>query len=77
MACLGFCIVIVVGIMVEVIGFFLGLISAVGATIGGILSMPTGIISRTLLYYDLRVRKQGYSLATLATELGTELNNDL
>ncbi len=68
-------IAIVVGIIVWVIGFVVGLIPTVGSTIGVILSTPIGIIGATLLYYDLRVRKQGYSLETLATELNAELGS--
>jgi hypothetical protein len=41
-----------------------------GGAIGGIISAPIGIIGITLLYFDLRVRKQGYSLDALADELG-------
>ncbi len=57
------------------ISFVLALIPTVGATIGAILATPIGIIGATLLYYDLRVRKQGYSLETLATELNAELGS--
>ena len=42
----------------------------IGGAIGGIISAPIGIIGITLLYFDLRVRKQGYSLDALADELG-------
>ncbi len=68
-------IAIVVGIIVWVISFVLQFIPTVGATIGAILSTPIGIIGATLLYYDLRVRKQGYSLETLAKELSVEIDS--
>lgn len=42
----------------------------IGGTIGGILSLPIFVIGQTLLYFDLRVRKQGYSFDALADELG-------
>ena len=42
----------------------------VGNAIGSIISVPIGMIGITLLYFDLRVRKQGYSLDALADELG-------
>ena len=42
----------------------------IGGTIGGIISVPIFMIGITLLYFDLRVRKQGYSLDALADELG-------
>lgn len=35
-----------------------------------ILTVPISTIGATLLYFDLRVRKQGYSLDALANELG-------
>jgi hypothetical protein len=41
-----------------------------GGAIGSIISVPIGMIGITLLYFDLRVRKQGYSLDVLANELG-------
>ena len=52
-----------------VISSILGFIPVVGAIIGGILSTPVAIISTTLLYYDLRVRKENYSLQKLELEL--------
>jgi hypothetical protein len=42
----------------------------VGNAIGSIISVPIGITGTALLYFDLRVRKQGYSLDALANELG-------
>ena len=42
----------------------------IGGAIGNIISTPIFIIGITLLYFDLRVRKQGYSLDALADELG-------
>jgi len=42
----------------------------IGGAIGGIISLPIFVIGITLLYFDLRVRKQGYSLDALADELG-------
>jgi len=42
----------------------------IGGTIGNIISLPLFVIGTTLLYFDLRVRKQGYSLNALADELG-------
>ncbi len=38
--------------------------------IGSILSLPIFTIGQTLLYFDLRVRKQGYTFENLAGELG-------
>jgi hypothetical protein len=42
----------------------------IGGFIAGIISTPIYTIGHTLLYFDLRVRKQGYSLDALANELG-------
>jgi len=68
---------IVITIIIMVISFVVGLIPVVGATIGAILYTPIIIIAATLLYYDLRVRKQGYSLETLATELNIKLDSSV
>jgi len=65
-----FGIVLVVGIIVWVIGWVVGYIPVVGSTLGIILSTPIAITGATLLYYDLRVRKEGYNLETMARELG-------
>ena len=62
-------IVLVVGIIVGVINSILGFIPIVGSAIGAILSTPVAVTGATLLYYDLRVRKQGYSLEVLTQEL--------
>lgn len=42
----------------------------IGGLIGDIICIPIFTISATLLYFDLRVRKQNYSLDALANELG-------
>ena len=42
----------------------------IGGAIGGIISLPIFVIGITMLYFDLRVRKQDYSLNALASELG-------
>ena len=39
-------------------------------TVGGILATPIGYIGATLVYFDLRVRKEGYTLEALSSELG-------
>lgn len=56
-------------IITAVISAILGIIPVLGNTIGGILSTPIVTIGSTLLYYDLRVRKDGYSLESLKGEL--------
>lgn len=68
-------IMFVVGIIVWVISFVLGFIPIVGDIIGSILPTPVAIVGATLLYYDLRVRKEGYSLEALAEELHIKINS--
>jgi hypothetical protein len=70
-------IMLVVGIIAGAIAAVLGTIPVVGSTIGSILSIPIAITGATLLYYDLRVRKEGYSLEALAEELGTKIDSDV
>ncbi|MCJ7654786.1 MAG: hypothetical protein MUO97_05720 [Dehalococcoidia bacterium] len=43
---------------------------AILQAIGVIIAIPIGVTGATLLYFDLRVRKQGYNLDALANELG-------
>jgi hypothetical protein len=45
-------------------------VAMAGGFIANIISLPIYTIGYTLLYFDLRVRKQGYSLDALANELG-------
>ena len=47
----------------------LGKISGIGEIVGRILSTPFLVIGHVLVYYDLRLRKEGYSVETLAGEL--------
>ena len=70
-------IMLVVGIIVGMISSIVGLIPTIGQIIGAILSTPLAIIGATLLYYDLRVRKEGYSLETLAQELDMKISSDV
>ena len=42
----------------------------VGATLGAIIVLPVTYIPATLLYYDLRVRKEGYNVSRLSEEMG-------
>ncbi len=70
-------IMLVVGIIAAVISSILGTIPRVGSIIGGILSTPVAITGATLLYYDLRVRKEEYTLETLSGELHLKTNSDI
>lgn len=64
------------GLIAGAISGVLGIIPVLGSIVGAILSAPIAIIGSTLLYYDLRVRKEGYSLEVLAGELGVEISSD-
>jgi hypothetical protein len=46
------------------------IVAQIGSLIGTIITVPIYTIGETLLYFDLRVRKQGYNLDDLANELG-------
>ncbi len=61
---------IIAGAISWILGLILGLIPVVGEIIGIILITPIAIIGATLLYYDLRVRREGYNLEKMASELG-------
>ena len=74
-------IMLVVIIIASVIGILLalilGLIPILGPIIGTILLTPIPTIAHTLLYYDLRVRKEQYGLKSLAGELDIKIDGDL
>ncbi len=44
--------------------------TTVGAALGSIIVLPVTYIPATLLYYDLRVRKEGYDVSRLSEEMG-------
>lgn len=60
---------IIIGIITVGISIILGTVPTIGPTLGSILSTPVFAIGITLLYYDLRVRKEEYNLDLLAGEL--------
>lgn len=62
-------IMLVLGIISTAIQFLSLLIPVVGIIIGGILATPIYIVGITLLYYDLRVRKEEFALESLAGEI--------
>jgi len=70
-------ITLVVGLISGAISAILGIIPVVGAIIGSILVTPIYAIASTLLYYDLRVRKEEYSLEALASELHIKFDSDV
>lgn len=65
-----FGIMLMVGLIVWVISFALSFIPAIGSIIGAVVATPIMAAAQTLLYYDLRHRKGGYTTETLARELG-------
>ena len=54
-----------------IIGFFSPLDASVLLTVVSVLVVPVFAIGRTLLYLDLRVRKEGYTRDALASDVGT------
>jgi len=60
---------IIIGIITVGISIILGTVPTIGPTLGSILSTPVFAIGITLLYYDLRVRKEEYDFDLLAAEL--------
>ena len=70
-------IMLVVALISGAISAILGMMPMVGAIIGSILATPIYAIANTLLYYDLRVRKEEYSLEALASELHIEIDSDV
>ena len=67
-------VVIVVGITIvaAIPGAILSALSPTVANVFvGVLTMPIGPIAGTLIYLDLRVRKEGYTLERLAAEVGS------
>jgi len=63
-------ITILLTLIVFAINFVIGFVPILGALVAAILSPPITAIGITLLYFDLRVRKEGYNLDALANELG-------
>ena len=57
------------GIIISPINAILGKIPGIGEIIGGILTTPFFVVGHILLYYDLRLRKEGYNVETIAGEL--------
>jgi len=60
---------IIIGVITVGISIILGTVPTIGPTLGSILSTPVFAIGLTLLYYDLRARKEEYDLDSLAAEL--------
>jgi len=65
-----FGIIILLTLIVQVINWIAGLVPLIGGIAAAIFTPPITITGVALLYFDLRVRKQGYNLEALANELG-------
>jgi hypothetical protein len=65
-----FGIMLVVGLIAGAISFAVSFIPVIGSIIGAVVATPIMAAAQTLLYYDLRHRKGGYTAETLARELG-------
>jgi hypothetical protein len=65
-----FGIMLVVVLIVCAISFALGFIPIIGSIIAAVVTTPVMAAAQTLLCYDLRYRKGGYTTETLARELG-------
>ena len=70
-------IMIVLTIIIVLINKLFGLIPVAGGIIGIILLTPVAVIGSTLLYYDLRRKKEGHTLEVIAEELGTTLKEEI
>jgi len=51
-------------------GLLIELVSSFAGGLAGIVFMPVSLIGGTLLYFDLRIRKEGYNLEIMAHDLG-------
>jgi len=50
-------------------GFGATVFSSVGGMVVSVVTSPVGFIATTLIYFDLRVRKEGYDMETLSNEM--------
>lgn len=66
-------IMLVLGIITLAINLVAWMIPVAGTLIGSILSTPVYTVGITLLYYDLRVRKEEYALESLAGEIKVDV----
>jgi hypothetical protein len=66
---------IIIGILVMLISWILGLIPYIGSTIGTIITLPITVISTTLIYFTLRVEKEQYHPAQLKVDMDNWYND--
>jgi hypothetical protein len=65
-----------VGLITVAISLIIGALPTIGPALGNVLSTPVFVIGITLLYYDLRVRKEDYDVERLAQELHASKPSD-
>ena len=65
-------IVIAISIPVGLLSFGNSTVGNIASFIGAIVVMPIGLIATALVYFDLRVRKEGFTLEALAQEVGVK-----
>jgi len=53
-------------------GFGATVFSSIGGMVVSVVTSPVGFIVTTLIYFDLRVRKEGYDMETLSNEMGLQ-----
>ena len=70
-------IMLVVFLITAAVSAILGIMPVVGGIIGGIIATPIGTIGSILLYYDLRVRKEGYTVEALTSELRISISSEV
>lgn len=62
------------GLSIEQVSVLNQILAILVATISSIIALPVLFIFSTLLYYDLRVRKEEYSLVDMSSETGIAYN---
>ncbi|HEX2848913.1 MAG TPA: hypothetical protein VHN98_00085 [Acidimicrobiales bacterium] len=51
-------------------GSYAWIVAAVGATLGELVAAPIVVIVATLLYFDARIRREGFDLQVMAADIG-------
>ena len=62
------------GLSIEQVSVLNQILAILVANISSIIALPVVFIFSTLLYYDLRVRKEEYSLVDMSSETGIAYN---
>ena len=64
-----FAVAMAYGAMGAQVPYWLNMVSSVGDTMAQVLAAPLGIIASSVLYFDLRVRKEGFDLKVMMDRL--------